>query len=57
MEQLVCPILSIRHPEIDELCLTEKCALYLPSAKKCAVAVMGIKNLMEAQQLQKPSDA
>lgn len=48
----VCPILSIRNPSVDELCLTNDCALYLPSAKKCSLVYIGFKAMMDVQRLQ-----
>lgn len=50
----VCPILSIRNPSVDELCLTNDCALYLPAAKKCSLVYIGFKAMMEVQRLQQP---
>ncbi len=52
MSTPVCPILSIRNPSVDELCLGADCALYLPSAKKCSLVYIGFKAMMEVQRLQ-----
>lgn len=51
METPVCPLISIRNPEVLELCVEEKCALYLPQAKKCSLVFLGYKAMMEAQAL------
>lgn len=48
----ICPILSVRNPSVDELCLTNDCALYLPSAKKCSLVYIGFKAMMEVQRMQ-----
>jgi hypothetical protein len=48
----VCPILSIRSSQADELCLGADCALYLPSAKKCSLVYIGFKAMMEIQKMQ-----
>lgn len=48
----VCPILSVRNPSVDELCLTNDCALYLPSAKKCSLVYIGFKAMMDVQRMQ-----
>ncbi|MDX2085522.1 MAG: hypothetical protein SFZ03_09050 [Candidatus Melainabacteria bacterium] len=49
----VCPILSVRNSEgLNELCLQETCALYLPAAKKCSLVYIGLHALMEVQRLQ-----
>ncbi len=48
----VCPILSVRNSEADELCLQEDCALYLPAPKKCSLVYIGFKAMMEVQQAQ-----
>jgi hypothetical protein len=37
---------------VDELCLTNDCALYLPSAKKCSLVYIGFKAMMEVQRMQ-----
>jgi hypothetical protein len=50
----VCPILSMRNPSIDELCLGADCALYLPAAKKCSLVFLGYKAMLEVQRLQGP---
>lgn len=50
----ICPILSIRNPSVDELCLTNECALFLPAAKKCSLVYIGFKAMMEVQRLQQP---
>ncbi|MBY0449861.1 MAG: hypothetical protein K2X01_04460 [Cyanobacteria bacterium] len=54
-EILVCPILSIRNPEVNELCLGADCMLYLASAKKCSLLFVGYKALAELQALQRPT--
>jgi hypothetical protein len=51
----ICPILSIRNPAVDELCLSNDCALYLPSAKKCSLVYIGFKAMMEVQRMQQPT--
>lgn len=48
----VCPILSVRNPSVDELCLGADCALFLPSAKKCSLVYIGFKAMMDIQKLQ-----
>jgi hypothetical protein len=48
----ICPILSVRNENVDELCLEEQCALYIPSAKKCSVLYIGMNSLMQIQQAQ-----
>ncbi len=48
----VCPLLSVRNPDANELCLENDCALYLPSAKKCSLVYIGFKALMDVQQMQ-----
>lgn len=48
----VCPILSIRNPTVDELCLAGDCALYLPAAKKCSLVYIGFKAMLDVQKLQ-----
>ena len=48
----ICPILSVRNPSVDELCLTNDCALYLPSAKKCSLVYIGFKAMMDVQRMQ-----
>ena len=48
----ICPILSIRNPMVDELCLTNDCALYLPQAKKCSLVYLGFKAMLEVQRMQ-----
>jgi len=48
----VCPLLSIRNPSVDELCLGADCALYLPPAKKCSLVYLGFKAMMDIQQQQ-----
>jgi hypothetical protein len=53
----VCPILSIRNPSVDELCLGGDCALWLPSAKKCSLVYLGFKAMMEVQRMQQPPAA
>ncbi len=50
----VCPILSIRNPLVDELCLGVDCALFLPAAKKCSLVYIGFKAMMEVQRMQQP---
>lgn len=50
----VCPLLSIRNPSVDELCLGADCALYLPAAKKCSLVFLGYKAMLEVQKLQGP---
>lgn len=52
MSTPICPLLSIRNPSVDELCLQEQCALFLPPAKKCSLVYIGLKAMMETQQLQ-----
>jgi|GEM_PF-2267456 len=51
----VCPILSVRNPSVDELCLGADCALYLPSAKKCSLVYIGFKAMMDIQKMQQPA--
>ncbi len=51
----VCPLLSIRNPSVDELCLGADCALYLPPAKKCSLVYLGFKAMMDIQQMQQPN--
>lgn len=53
----VCPILSVRNPHVDELCLSNDCALYLPAAKKCSLVYIGFKAMLEVQRLQQPPTA
>ncbi|WP_373532778.1 hypothetical protein [Vampirovibrio sp.] len=53
----ICPILSIRNPSVDELCLTNDCALYLPAAKKCSLVYIGFKAMMDVQRMQQPTSA
>jgi len=48
----VCPILSVRNPNMDELCLEGECALYLPNAKKCSLLFLGYKAMLEVQKAQ-----
>ena len=48
----ICPLLSIRNPSVDELCLGADCALYLPPAKKCSLVYLGFKAMMDIQQQQ-----
>jgi hypothetical protein len=48
----ICPLLSIRNPSVDELCLGTDCALYLPPAKKCSLVYLGFKAMMDIQQMQ-----
>ncbi|WP_303673227.1 hypothetical protein [Vampirovibrio chlorellavorus] len=50
----ICPILSIRNPSVDELCLGADCALYLPAVKKCSLVYLGFKAMLEVQRLQQP---
>jgi hypothetical protein len=50
----VCPLLSLHSPEKPFLCVEEECAFYLAPVKKCAVTVMGIQAMMNAQRLQTP---
>lgn len=50
----VCPILSVRNPSVDELCLQTDCALFLPAAKKCSLVYIGFKAMMEVQRMQTP---
>jgi hypothetical protein len=45
----VCPLLSIRNPSVDELCLGADCALYLPPAKKCSLVYLGYKAMLDIQ--------
>lgn len=56
-ETPVCPILSIRNPSVDELCLGGDCALWLPSAKKCSLVYIGFKAMMDIQRMQAPPQA
>lgn len=51
-ETPVCPILSVRSPSVDELCLGGDCALWLPAAKKCSLVYIGFKAMMEVQRMQ-----
>lgn len=53
----VCPILSVRNPHVDELCLANDCALYLPAARKCSLVYIGFKAMLEVQKLQQPAAA
>ena len=48
----VCPILSVRSTQADELCLQGDCALFLPSAKKCSLVYIGFKAMMDIQRMQ-----
>lgn len=48
----VCPLLSLRHPSVDALCLESDCALYLPPAKKCSLVYIGFKAMMDIQRMQ-----
>jgi hypothetical protein len=52
MNTPICPILSVRNPSVDELCLGADCALFLPSAKKCSLVYIGFKAMMEVQRMQ-----
>ena len=51
----VCPILSIRNPEVHELCVGETCALYLPNVNRCSLVYIGYKAFTELQKLQQPN--
>lgn len=53
----VCPIITIRNPEIHELCLMDSCALYLAAAKKCSLVYIGYNAFLEAQRLQQQAQA
>jgi hypothetical protein len=53
----ICPLLSIRSPHIDELCLGADCALYLPAAKKCSLVYIGFKAMMDVQRMQQAATA
>jgi hypothetical protein len=46
----VCPLLS--DSERTCLCVEEQCAFYVPQARKCAMAMLGLNALMSAQQMQ-----
>jgi hypothetical protein len=46
----VCPILSDSTHTC--LCVEEQCAFYVPQARKCAVGMLGLHALMQAQQSQ-----
>ena len=48
----VCPLLSIRNSEANELCVQDECALYIPAAKKCSLVYIGFKAMMEIQKAQ-----
>jgi hypothetical protein len=48
----ICPILSVRNAEYNELCVGEDCALYLPVAKKCSLVYIGFNAFLEAQKMQ-----
>jgi hypothetical protein len=50
MSTPICPLLSDSGSTC--LCVEEQCAFYLAQTKKCAVAVMGLNALMQAQQMQ-----
>lgn len=52
-ETPICPLLSIRNAEMNELCVEERCALYLTASKKCSLVYIGFKALTELQQMQK----
>jgi hypothetical protein len=51
----ICPLLSIRSAEIDELCLGDSCALFLPQARKCSLVFLGYKALLEVQRMTPPA--
>lgn len=53
----VCPILSIRNPDVNELCLAESCALYLPAPKKCSLVYLGFQAFIEVQKAQQQQQA
>jgi hypothetical protein len=48
----VCPLLSIRNPNVNELCVGADCALFLPNVQKCSLVYIGFKALTEIQALQ-----
>lgn len=48
----VCPLLSMRNPEIHELCIGESCALYLPNVNRCSLVYIGYKAFAELQHMQ-----
>ena len=52
MPRPICPILSIRNTQIDELCVEEQCALWLPQTKRCSIVYMGLKAAMDVQAAQ-----
>ncbi len=52
----VCPLLSAGS-SVTQLCLSEQCAWYVGPVRKCALYVLGHKNAVELQALQKPSGA
>ena len=48
----VCPLLSIRNHEANELCVQDECALYIPAAKKCSLLYIGFKAMADLQKMQ-----
>ncbi|MEB3207190.1 MAG: hypothetical protein VKK59_07610 [Vampirovibrionales bacterium] len=48
----ICPLLSIRNPDVHELCVGESCALYLPNVNRCSLVYIGYKAFAELQKLQ-----
>lgn len=57
MSMPVCPILSIRNAEYNELCVGETCALYLTAAQRCSLVFMGFKAFVEVQRMQQQSQS
>jgi hypothetical protein len=48
----ICPLLSTRTADVNELCLEETCALYLPPAKRCSLVYLGFNAFLEVQKAQ-----
>ena len=48
---LTCPLLSA-NCEYSKMCVQDRCAWYLKSARTCAIAVLGHESIMNIKTMQ-----